>query len=273
MQISTAFAALASFVILASATPLPSLKVASGDLVARVTGEEIIVETVNEVDNYLNTIESRSPAEASEDFIGGLLSGILGCETDDDWSMPKPTVSCNADNLEQFKYHCANDKDAKDPATMTACLVVEALPQDTIVTRETMEEILEEQVDELNDYLNTIESRSPAEASENIIGGLLSSLLGCETADDWSMPKPTVSCNADNIDRFKSHCANDKGAKDPATMTACLIVVRALFDISNLESDTLSSQHECPAQEALPKDTVGEFDFDALRVSSSNKSS
>ena len=52
-----------------------------------MTGEEIVEETVSELDNYLNIIESRSPAEASEDFLGGLLSSVLGCETEDDWSV------------------------------------------------------------------------------------------------------------------------------------------------------------------------------------------
>ncbi|KAF7979712.1 hypothetical protein HWV62_41058 [Athelia sp. TMB] len=71
-----------------------------------------------------------------------------GCVTDDEWSMPKPAVSCNAENIEQFTYHCANDKNAQgeradsdidhevitlniahlDPALMAACLAAHKCP-------------------------------------------------------------------------------------------------------------------------------------------------
>ncbi|KAF7973025.1 hypothetical protein HWV62_16422 [Athelia sp. TMB] len=86
MHFSTTFAALASFVILASATPLPSSEAITGDLVARETVEEILVDQMNEAESYVETIESRSPAEASEDILG-LLNSLLGCETADDWSV------------------------------------------------------------------------------------------------------------------------------------------------------------------------------------------
>ncbi|KAF7974719.1 hypothetical protein HWV62_11381 [Athelia sp. TMB] len=55
-------------------------------------------------------------------------AAAAGCVTDDEWSMPKPAVSCNADNIEQFTYHCANDKNAQDPALMAACLTAHKCP-------------------------------------------------------------------------------------------------------------------------------------------------
>ncbi|KAF7973024.1 hypothetical protein HWV62_16420 [Athelia sp. TMB] len=131
---------------------------------------------------------------------------------------------------------------------------VSASPLDSVVARDTLEEFLEAQLNTVYGEASIIESRAPAKASEDLLGGLLSSILGCETADDWSMPKPTVSCDADNIERFKYHCANDKDAKesltprlDPATMAACLIV------------------HQCPVQEALPKDTSTVVTRDTLK--------
>ncbi|KAF7980611.1 hypothetical protein HWV62_37390 [Athelia sp. TMB] len=144
---------------------------------------------------------------------------------------------------------------------------VSASPLDSVVARDTLEEFLEAQLNTVYGEASIIESRAPAKASEDLLGGLLSSILGCETADDWSMPKPTVSCDADNIERFKYHCANDKDAKDPATMAACLIVVRHDSDIPNTGSDhdALFLQHQCPVQEALPKDTSSVVAQDTLK--------
>ncbi|KAF7979716.1 hypothetical protein HWV62_41066 [Athelia sp. TMB] len=69
---------------------------------------------------------------------------------------------------------------------------------------------------------------------------------GCVTDDEWSMPKPAVSCNAANIEQFTYHCANDKNAQGQRTD----------YDIDHSDIYFLS-QHKCPVQESSFKGAIG----------------